>query len=177
MGLPLDDASIRERQEICRRNTDCRTENRCCLSACALILAGGASRDARNVGLHRPSIKDFSERSYEDTRKVLSKGQLLIENYLKDMEVPHGVFSTMMQVPPDEILLLDWIAASALFTGLPADKNLIEERYKRPDFALAPSIYDWLKPKCSDAKGSYLWGCLRRELNKESIRRAKRLTP
>ena len=47
MQLPTDDASVKERQAICRRNTDCRIDNRCCLSACVLILADGAHRDAR----------------------------------------------------------------------------------------------------------------------------------
>lgn len=177
LELPINSTSIKERQEICRKNVDCRIGNRCCVSACSLILAAGASRDARNVGLHRPSLKDFSQKSYDDTRKVLLRGQLLIETYLKEMEVPRTVFEKMMEVPPDELLLLDWVSASALFAGLPADKELIERRYQRPDFGLAPSIYDWLKPKCADSKGLDLWGCLRNELRRESVKRAKRLTP
>jgi hypothetical protein len=147
------------------------------VSACSLILAAGADRGAFNVGLHRPSLKDFSEKGYDDTRNALLRGQLLIEAYLKEMEVPRTFFEKMMATPPDELLLLDRISASALFAGLPADKELIEKRERRPDFGLAPSIYDWLKPKCADSKAFDLWGCLRNELRRESVKRAKRQTP
>ena len=177
---PTDDASIKERQKVCLRNTDCRFENRCCLSACVFILVGAAYRDAQNIGLHRPSVRDFSQRSYDDAKQTLSRGQRLIEEYLKEMEVSEGVLRAMMKIPPDEIRLLDWIAATALIAGVSADRELVERMYKRPTFQMAPSIYDWLRPKCSQYHSenySRLDTCLLWELQKESIRRAKRLKP
>lgn len=180
--LPIDDASIKERQTHCRRRHDCRFENRCCLSACVFILVGSADRIAGNIGLHRPTLSDFSQRSYEDARQTLSRGRLLIEQYLKEMEISQSVLEAMMQVPPDEIRLLDYLAAPALIAGLTADRKLIEEKYyKRDDFQMAPSVYDWLKAKCvKKGSGDYYSGlglCLGGELEKEQMRRAKRLNP
>jgi hypothetical protein len=189
--LPIDDDSIKKRQEICLRQTDCQFENRCCLSACVLVLAGGVERLVGNIGLHRPSIKDFADRSYEDARTALSKGIDLIERYLKEMEVPSGVFTTMMQVPADSVLLLDAPAATALFTGLTRDEarvvfyppdrlsdrdynilRQVEARHPEPRaMTIPPSVYDWLRPKCEFGVNS----CF--EMNKESVRRANRQSP
>jgi len=86
-----------------------------------------------------------------------------------------------MQIPPDEIRLLDRFAAPALIAGSRADRELIEEMYKRYDFQMAPSVYDWLRAKCTKkGKGPYKLGqggCLYEEMEKEQMRRAKRLNP
>jgi hypothetical protein len=143
-------------------------------------VVAGADRDALNLGLHRPSLREFAEHTYEDTRDTLLSGQARVERYLKEMEVSGRFFEAMMRVPPDEIRMLDWINATALIAGLPADRELIEERYERPDFQFSPSAYDWLRPKCSQFESDDRQGlgdCLREELQKESIRRAKQAIP
>ena len=194
---PYDDTSIKEQQAKCKTFTDCRVHDRCCLSACVLVLAGGASRSADNVGLHRPSLKDFSERSYEDARATLLKGLDSIERYLKEMEVPPAVFTAMMQAPPDGIMLLDEVAAAALFTGLsPEEAKVVfftaqafrtehdmdifyrlRARNPNPEMTvLAPSVYDWLRPRCTRDQDLDDW-CVYLEMAKESVKRANRLSP
>ena len=177
LGKPTDDASIKERQAICQKLTDCRVENRCCLSACVLVLAGGAMRWTENAGLHRPGVGDFSDRSYEDVRTTLSRGHRLIEQYLNEMEVSQNVFTTMMQIPPGDMRLLDAVEATTLFAGLPGDKKSYERYEKSPESGFAASIYDWLKPKCDHLPAWQLEDCLWIEMNKESVRRATRLSP
>jgi hypothetical protein len=88
-------------------NYDCRVGDRCCLSACVLILLAGVYRDAQNLGLHRPALSDFPERTFEEAHDKLASGDLIVENYLKEMEAPPGLLEAMMQVPPDQIRLLE----------------------------------------------------------------------
>src|SRR5262245_6902973 len=111
-------------------------------------------------------------------RSALSKGHQRIEQYLREMEVPTEVFSAMMKTPPDEVQLLDWIGAKALFGGVPAEKQLVERYNNRFNFQMPPSIYDWLISRCPGARDDYraykaFEQCLHDQFDAETVRRAK----
>jgi hypothetical protein len=174
--INIDPARLRKFREDCKRRKDCRVEGRCCLSACVLILAGGIHWELGNAGLHRPSLKDLSPLAYEDVTAKLAKTQQRIRDYLSEMGVPNRVFEAMMQVPPDQVQLLDQVTASALFFGHRNDRGAWDEQLKRPGGRLAPSIYDWVIRGCSDA-GRDRGLCISGALQKEFMRRAARPIP
>lgn len=131
-----------EDYKSCLRQTDCRIDNRCCMSACVLVVFSGAFRDALNLGLHRPSLKDTGETSYDDSHRAISSGNQRVKRFLEEMEAPPAVYEAMMKVPPDEIQLLDWEMATALISGVRGDSDAMEQAYRAASFSYPPSIYD-----------------------------------
>ena len=145
---------------------DCR-ETGCCLSACVLILAAGASFEPGNIGLHRPSAKDFAISDYASVRERLENGVKQIHTYLSEMEISPRLYEAMMSVPSDELLLFGEKKALPLMTGMHHDPN-------RPATGVAPSIYEWAKPRCEHESGSWRIGnCIHHQIFVESVHLSK----
>jgi hypothetical protein len=88
-----------------------------------------------------------------------------IKDYLDEMEMSPKLYTVMMEVPSDKLLLLSEDKAFELMTGQPYD---LEEAWQ----AFPPSIYEWVKPRCS--KTSDPVGCMITEVDLESIRMTKK---
>ncbi len=172
-SLDIDPARLKQFQTDCVRRSDCRVGERCCLSACVLVLVGSVYWDMGNVGLHRPSLKGLGSLGYDETTTRLQKVQQRIRDYLNEMSVPSRVYEAMMKVPPDEIQLLNELSASALFFGH-SDNEQAQASYHRNRFgsSMPPSIYDWAIRACPP--GGDRPYCLIDLVQQEFIKRATR---
>jgi hypothetical protein len=173
--IKIDPVRIKRFREDCKRWTDCRIEGKCCLSACMLVVVGGISWEVKNIGLHRPSLKDLSPRSYEDVKTALSEAQSRMRNYMSEMGVPDRVFEAMMNVPPDEVRLLDKVSAAALFFGIPNESPALEKYQERRDAYFSPSVYDWVSRECPGKGSDPRWhshSCIYDALQREFLQRA-----
>lgn len=142
------------------------SEKGCCLSACVLILAAGASFEPGNIGLHRPSAKDFATSDYASVRDRLEKGLERVRGYLSEMEVSPRLQEAMMSVPSDELLMLGEEKALPLMTGMRYEPH-------HPASGVAPSIYEWAKPRCERETGPGIRSCIHSHIRAESIRLSK----
>lgn len=77
--------------------------NAVCASACVLVFLGGVHRiTAGKLGIHRPYSPKLSESS-TDSKTMFESLNLVVSQYLKQMNIPEAVLSAMNAVPPGEI--------------------------------------------------------------------------
>lgn len=130
-------------RDNCVKEFDCRVGQRCCMSACVLIALASTHWDFGNLGLHRPTLKDHAVVNYEDVTTQLTRTRQRLRNYLTEMGVPDRFFEAMMEVPQDDMLLLDRSSVCTLLFG--TGKGGYDDHGCR---YLAPNIYDWFTLKC-----------------------------
>ena len=109
-----------------------------CTSACFFAFVGGVSKDTALLslppilGIHKPYLTT-------ERLKELSGGQAIaaanitravIENYLKEMDVPTKYIDQMFSVPKDQIL---WLS---------------EDNFDNDFRGFIPSLRDWVDAKC-----------------------------
>ena len=130
------------RSSAARTETHCKKSDEvCCLSACALVYYGGAAwRKTDMLGVHRPSRIDAANIEYEEVRKSTADADTLVSAYLKEMEVPHAVVEAMMETPPERITVV-------FIDHRPtAHADVDDDVDDGP--AYPASIHDWLYAKC-----------------------------
>jgi hypothetical protein len=121
------------------KSEDCRKAG-CCLSACVLVLVSGVSIDAGNVGLHRPSSRDFENAEYSQAKLALDRGLARMRSFLIEMEVTPQLYDAILAVPSDDLLLVGGDQAQKLITGQPCGLA-IPCWYPR-------SVYEWSNATC-----------------------------
>ena len=96
------------RSSAARTETHCKKSDEvCCLSACALVYYGGAAwRKTDMLGVHRPSRIDAANIEYDEVKKSTADADTLVSAYLKEMEVPQPVVEAMMETPPERITVV-----------------------------------------------------------------------
>ncbi len=111
--------------ETKRSNCGGPNQQVCCASACALVYLGAASRRPGDLlGLHRPTLEDLGERDYSKARTALEDASMLVQQYLKEIEIDAKVFDDMMRAGPEQLVI--W--------------KVLKE--------YPPSLQDWLMAKC-----------------------------
>lgn len=113
-----------------------------CHSACFILWAGGAYRNAfvsdessliSKIGIHRPKYSNqyFSSLSIGDAEDKYKTMEDKIKDYLTDMRIPQSIIEDMIRTPSDRIKLLN------------ADeiKKLIGQ---------VPVQYEWFASKCGN---------------------------
>lgn len=98
-----------------------------CLSACVFILAGGVDRSVfGTVGVHRPYFSSLDRRtSPQDVVREMARIDVLITNFLREMNLPIGLLDTMKGVGPSEIRILSGGALQS--SGLNAPDPVFDE--------------------------------------------------
>jgi hypothetical protein len=111
--------------------------NYTCASACFFIFVAGVKRTfdepgAPILGIHRPYLSDSDLRSLTGEQAISSANRMraVIEDYLKEMNVPAKYADAMFSVPKDEIRWISETAFRADFDGV-----------------IAP-LKDWLTARC-----------------------------
>lgn len=103
-----------------------------CASACFLIYAAGAPRNAGYVLLHRPFVdqRDNARLSLDSSTKLMATTQKDVSDYLARMEIPREYVETMFSTPSN--------------MGVPIEHSAMRDR-----IAGYPSaIQEWLMAKC-----------------------------
>lgn len=82
-----------------------------CMSSCFLVLASAVSRNWQEnaVGLHRPYLtaESIDRKSASTTIDEQDRVMNAVEDYLKNLRVPHHLINIMMSTPSDKIVWLD----------------------------------------------------------------------
>jgi hypothetical protein len=124
--------------EIKRYSLEAPNTNFMCASACFFIFVSGINRDAVAfllppiLGVHRPylPIERLRELSGSQVITVANLARTVVENYLKEMDVPTKYIDQMFSVPKDKIL---WIS---------------EDDFDADFKGLIPNVRDWVDAKC-----------------------------
>jgi len=80
-----------------------------CLSACVLLLAGAPMRvlmPKAQIGIHRPYSNFTGSISVEDAQKNYRILETSTRIYLQEMNMPTSIFEAMISVPPEKIRVL-----------------------------------------------------------------------
>jgi len=83
-----------------------------CSSACIFVLAGGVERSAftgSRLGLHRPSFDSalFAKLTSQDADMLYTDLTIRCREYFRDMGIDDKLFSDMLRVPSQKILVVD----------------------------------------------------------------------
>jgi hypothetical protein len=124
--------------------------NYMCASACFFVFAAGLSRTSQLgnpvlssmygpdlwddviLGIHRPYLTDIELRALTGDQAISSTNQIraLVENYLKEMNVPPKYSDLMFSIPKDQVR---WITAADFHADLEG---------------VMPELKDWLAARC-----------------------------
>jgi ATP-dependent protease ClpP protease subunit len=81
--------------------------NRRCLSSCVLILAGAVDRKILGeVGIHRPYLDTFHITTAEGQKEFYAELEVVVKEYLHDMNVPTSLYERMIRIPPEKMVYL-----------------------------------------------------------------------
>jgi hypothetical protein len=112
-------------------------ENYMCASACFFVFVAGVNRvadvsDEPILGIHRPYLPDSELKVMTGDQAISSANQIraMVENYLKEMNVPPKYADLMFSIPKDQIR---WIKGADYHADLQG---------------VIPELKDWLAVRC-----------------------------
>lgn len=74
-----------------------------CYSACVFIAAGAVERFVQDVGIHRPYFSDLNAETLVEADQRYKHVMIIVNDYLKEMNINDEVFQIMESVSPGEI--------------------------------------------------------------------------
>jgi hypothetical protein len=126
----------KELHDLILRETNIKQSNLMCASACFFVFVGGVTRIADDpiLGIHRPFLpeKDLKTMTGDQAIEAGTLTRAIVENYLKEMDVPIKYGEQMFAIAKDKI---KWIS---------------RDEFEADFDGHIPELRDWLEAKCNN---------------------------